>query len=65
MIKETTIVLFREDMHLDNQKKSFDEIFITDFKFEVYEAIKQNGIVVFVDTDLRTKMLKNRYGNPT
>ena len=63
-----TIVLLRKNLSRSSLSLSFDEINFTHFKYESdgtksttkYSQVKD--LIMFVDTNGRTKMLKNRYG---
>lgn len=60
MIKDEVIILDRNDLTFHNNKE-FSEIQYYDFKIS-YGKIAKASIVLFVDNDGRTKILKNRYG---
>jgi hypothetical protein len=64
MIDAKAIVLFRANLPKDRQEKSFNQITLSDFKYDgsVRKAY-ESEIIMFVDTDRRTKILKNRWGN--
>lgn len=62
MKEETTLILWREDLNPRSSNKSFNDINYNDFTVSWEFCIKQ-PIVLFMDNDGKTKMLKNRYGN--
>ncbi len=61
MIKTDSLVLFRED--LIDTKKSFESIAYADFSVLITREFLVNSIVLFVESNGKTKVLKNRYGN--
>jgi hypothetical protein len=62
MIKDTTLILEREDLLPQNISLPIEEIKINHFNFlECFEEYRKNAIVFFVDKDLNYKILKNRY----
>ena len=61
--KETSVmILNREDLHGDKKNKSFHSIMSNDFDILVSRASHECGVVLFIDDDGNTKILKNRYG---
>ena len=70
MIKNPeTLVLFRDNLIVDSINKSFDDIEIYDFKLDneigvpgLKTAWKQE-LILFIDKNGSTKLLKNRWGN--
>ena len=60
MKKEETLILGREDMFETQQGKNILLIDFTDFKISV-NKILENGIIVFIDNNGDTKILKNRF----
>ena len=62
MRKEETLILGREDMFETQQGKNILLIDFTDFKISV-NKILENGIIVFIDNNGDTKILKNRFGD--
>lgn len=62
MKKEETLILGREDMFETQQGKNILLIDFTDFKISV-NKILENGIIVFIDNNGDTKILKNRFGD--
>ena len=61
-IIEETLILGREDMFETQQGKNILLIDFTDFKISV-NKILENGIIVFIDNNGDTKILKNRFGD--
>jgi hypothetical protein len=62
MRKEETLILGREDMFEENQGKYILLIDFTDFKISV-KPFQENGIILFIDNNGDTKILKNRFGD--
>ena len=62
MRKEETLVLEREDMIENHQGKDILLIGFTDFKISV-RPFHENGIILFIDNNGDTKILKNRFGD--
>lgn len=62
MKKEETLILGREDMIERNQGKNILLIDFTDFKISV-KPFQENGIILFIDNNGDTKILKNRFGD--
>ena len=62
MRKEETLILEREDMIERNQGKDILLIDFTDFKISV-RPFQENGIILFIDDNGDTKILKNRFGD--
>ena len=60
MKKEETLILGREDMFETQQGKNILLIDFTDFKISVNKTL-ENGIIVFIDNNGDTKILKNRF----
>jgi hypothetical protein len=60
MIKNEVIILERVDLTIHNNKE-FSEIEYCDFRMS-REKFCKASVVLFVDSDNRTKILKNRYG---
>lgn len=60
MRKEETLILGREDMIENNQGKNICFIDVTDFKISL-KLLQENGIVLFIDDDGDTLILKNRF----
>lgn len=65
MIESTVLVLFRSNLTKDKEKLPFRKITLNDFKYDgsIRRAYQEN-IIMFVDEDCKTKILKNRYGKP-
>jgi hypothetical protein len=68
----TTVVAFRDDLTRNDKNKKFEDVGIFDFSFNseteqecdvCRHTIYVADLVIFVDTDGRTKILKNRFGN--
>ena len=62
MRKEETLILGREDMIESNQGKDILLVDFTDFKISV-KPFQENGIILFIDNNGDTKILKNRFGD--
>jgi hypothetical protein len=62
MRKEEILILEREDMIETKNSKSILLIDFTDFKISV-KPLQENEIVLFIDNNGQTKILKNRYGD--
>ena len=62
MRKEETLILEREDMIETHQGKDILLIGFTDFKISV-RPFHENGIILFIDNNGDTKILKNRFGD--
>ena len=62
MRKEETLILGREDMIEHNQGKDIRIIDFTDFEISV-KPLQENGIILFIDNNGDTKILKNRFGD--
>jgi hypothetical protein len=62
MRKEETLILGREDMIETYQRKDIILIGFTDFKISV-KPFQENGIILFIDDNGDTKILKNRFGD--
>ena len=61
MIKNEVIILNRDDKVFHNKNKEFDKIEYYDFKIS-REIFSKASIILFIDNNGRTKILKNRYG---
>ena len=61
MIKDEVIILERVELTIHNNNKEFSEIEYCDFRMS-REKFCKASVVLFVDSDNRTKILKNRYG---
>ncbi len=62
MRKEETLILKREDMIESNQGKDILLVDFTDFKISV-KTFQENEIILFIDNNGYTKILKNRFGD--
>jgi hypothetical protein len=62
MRKEEILILGREDMFEVNKGKDILSIYFTDFKISG-KHYQDNGIILFIDDNGDTKILKNRFGN--
>jgi hypothetical protein len=62
MRKEVTLILGREDMIKTKNGKNILLIDFTDFEISV-KPFQENGIILFIDDNGQTKILKNRYGD--
>lgn len=56
------LVVEREDLIEDKQKELFELIDWQDFKLAKNGVILPTDVVIFVDINLRTKLIKNRFG---
>lgn len=59
--KNSPLVLYRRNLKEEFLSLSSKEIQINHFKFDVLDKIKYSNIVVFVDKDFKTTVLKDRY----
>ena len=57
-----TLILGRKDMIENYQGKDILLINFTDFKISVNKTL-ENGIILFIDDNGATKILKNRFGD--
>lgn len=62
MRKEETLILGREDMTELNQGKNILLVDFNDFKISI-KPFHENGIILFIDDNGDTKILKNRFGD--
>jgi hypothetical protein len=62
MRKEETLILGREDMIETKNGKDIRIIDFIDFKISIKPS-QENGIILFIDDNGQTKILKNRYGD--
>jgi hypothetical protein len=62
MRKEEVLILGREDMIETKNGKTILLIDFTDFKISV-KPFQENGIILFIDDNGQTKIIKNRYGD--
>jgi hypothetical protein len=62
MIKTDVIIYERIDLIVHSKNKDISEIKYCDFRIS-NEIFNKASIVLFVDDNGRTKILKNRYGN--
>jgi hypothetical protein len=62
MRKEETLILGREDMIETENGKDIRIIDFIDFKISI-KPFQENGIILFIDDNGQTKILKNRYGD--
>lgn len=58
------LIIFREDMYQCKKYTSFHSIDIRMFPFFASKVSQNEDFVIFVDEDGRSKILKNRLGNP-
>jgi len=64
MIVTTAIYLFRNDLGEINKIIPFEDINLFHFSYKLgREKINKSSIIIFVDDNNETKILKNRYGN--
>jgi hypothetical protein len=62
MRKEEALILGREDMIETKNGKTILLIDFTDFKISV-KPFQENVIILFIDDNGQTKIIKNRYGD--
>ena len=62
MIKEEIVILEREDMFESEKEKDILLIEFADFKIST-KPYQQTAIILFIDKNGYTKILKNRYGD--
>ena len=62
MIKDKVIILTRSDLIIDNKDIAFEDVSLIHFPYIYREEIKLNAVVLFIEDDLRTRIIKNRYG---
>lgn len=58
----TTLLLDREDLIKDSEHKLLIDIEWTDFIFG-NNIVRTEELIMFIDVDSRTKIIKSRYGN--
>lgn len=58
---EKTLVLRREDLRVGSFTKSISEIKYDDFTTD-YDKMCKQSFIIFVDDNMETLLLKNRYG---
>lgn len=56
------LLVEREDLTDENRNQWFDDIKWEDFKLANNGILVPNDVVVFVDTNGRAKLVKNRFG---
>jgi hypothetical protein len=61
MRKEETLILSREDMIAAVSDKDVQHINCSDFKIDS-NLFQKSSIVLFIDDNNQSKILKNRYG---
>jgi len=61
-IEPKTLIVNRSDLYLQVRKKHIKDIFPTDLK-DSLKPYQKNAIVLFVDNNGQTKLLKNKYGD--
>jgi hypothetical protein len=57
------LILKREDLNESSKNKNILLLKYNDFVHGTYNKITTNGVVLFVDDNGKTKILKNRYGD--
>ena len=62
IITETTLILDRKSLTLHNKDLPIEDIQFYHFKMTMNELCKY-GIIMFVDNDNKTRILKNKYSN--
>ena len=62
MKKQITLILEREDMFEIKNDKNILLIDFNDFKMSV-KSVYEYGIILFIDYNGQTKILKNRWGD--
>ena len=70
MKNSETLIVFRSDLNPNNM--NFDDVDLDIVRRSIKTSIcpnlrifSTNDIVLFVESDLRTKIIKNRFGNPS
>ncbi len=63
MLTTSTLILGREDMIESEKNKNILLIDFFDFKISIKKPILEYSIVLFIDDNNQTKILKNRYGD--
>jgi hypothetical protein len=59
---EGVVIFERKDLFLDYKNKNFLDISFTDIR-QPRELFDRACLVLFIDNDGETKILKNKYGN--
>lgn len=62
MIEEKILILEREDLIIGSEKKHIKDIKFYDFKNSI-EKLNTSSVVLFIDEDGTTRILKNRWGD--
>lgn len=62
MLNTTTLILFREDLLERYKSLKVKEIKFEHFKIDK-EIIATTPIIIFIDSNLTTRFLKNRFGS--
>jgi hypothetical protein len=63
MIEVKTIILERKDLSEKSKSKDITLVSFLDFPAHILENIKNNSIVLFLDKNSETKIIKNRFGD--
>lgn len=64
MFKEPTLILRKGDLIERSHDKTIDEVEFTDFMCS-YVQIAEEKIILYIDENGNTRILKNQYGNLT
>jgi hypothetical protein len=62
MKKEEVLIAFREDLMEGHRTISIEQLEFIHLKVDSMEMFLKQPMVIFVDNDMETKILKNRYG---
>jgi len=62
MKEDKVLILEREDLNKGCEKLSISSITYYNFKVSVNQKCLSHGLVLFIDDNGQTKILKNRYG---
>ena len=66
IVNPKTLVITYDDLNIDaiRKKKKINEISIYDFSFKLSRNdIRKYEIIIYIDENLNSKILKNRWGN--
>lgn len=62
MREETVLIAFREDLYEGYRNISMEALDFSHLKVDSVSKFLKQPMVIFVDNDMETKILKNRYG---
>jgi hypothetical protein len=66
IVNPKTVVVTYDDLNIDaiRKKKKINEVSIHDFSFKLSRNdVRKYEIIIYVDENLNSKILKNRWGN--